>query len=238
MTISRRICLLAAAVFAHLTTPATAAGPETLPLLEARYVARDFVPDGQLQEPGWKEAVPLPLERETRDGRIRPELSTPCRALWSDRFLYLGYECPFTELTDFGTAQPGERIQSPSALWDRDVVEFFVAPDPQRLDRYTEYEWAPNNEALDLRIRKPDSDFAWSSGMEWKVRVDRERKVWTCEVRIPLTALADHLPADGTRWRANFYRIDRANRAFLASNPTLNGSFHTPERFGWLVFRR
>ncbi len=207
-------------------------------VLQAHYLSRDFVPDGQLQEEEWSKAVPLHLEQEARDGRARPELSTRCRALWSDRFLYLGYECPFTELTDFGPAQPGERIQSPSALWDRDVVELFVAPDPQRLDWYTEYEWAPNNEALDLRIRKPDFDFAWSSGMEWQVRVDRERRIWTCEVRIPLTSLAEQAPVEGTRWRANLYRIDRANRAFLASNPTLNGNFHTSERFGWLVFRR
>lgn len=207
-------------------------------VLQAHHLSRDFVPDGQLQEEEWGQAIPLHLEQESRDGRVRPELSTRCRALWSDRFLYLGYECPFTELTDFGPAQSGERIQSPSALWDRDVVELFVAPDPQRLDWYTEYEWAPNNEALDLRIRKPDFDFAWSSGMEWQVRVDRERRVWICEARIPLTALAEQAPVEGTRWRANLYRIDRANRAFLASHPTLNGSFHTAERFGWLVFRR
>ena len=209
-----------------------------LTVLEARQITRDFAPDGRLEEPEWQGAVPFHLEQESRDGRARPELSTPVRALWSDRFLYLAYECPFTELTDYGEAQPGERIQPPSALWDRDVVELFVAPDPARLDRYTEYEWAPNNEALDLRIQKPDSDFAWSSGMEWKVRVDRDRRLWICEARIPLSALDERPPVEGTRWRVNLYRIDRAQRAFLASNPTLNGSFHTTDRFGWLVFRR
>jgi hypothetical protein len=105
-----------------------------------------------------------------------------------------------------------------------------------KLTRYTEYEWAPNNEALDLRIRRPDFDFGWSSGMEWQVRVDAKRKVWTCEVRIPLTALDDKPPVAGTRWRANLYRIDRTHKAFLASNPVLSGSFHTPDRFGWLEF--
>ena len=72
--------------------------------------------------------------------------------------------------------------------------------------------------------------------MEWKVRVDVRRKVWTCEVRIPLAALSETKPSAGTRWRANLYRIDRAHQAFLASNPVLNGSFHTPNRFGWLEF--
>lgn len=204
--------------------------------VRANRIARDFKPDGRLREREWSRAVPFRLEQEAVDGRARPEISTTCRVLWSDRFLYLAYECPFTEITDFGKARSGERVSKEGSLWDKDVVEFFCAPDPSQLNHYTEYEWAPNNEALDLRLRRPESDFAWSSGMEWQVRVDRGRKVWTSEVRIPLSALSETAPTVGTRWRANLYRIDRAHRAFLASNPLLSGSFHTPERFGWLEF--
>ena len=204
--------------------------------VRAHRIARDFKPDGRLREREWSRATPFRLEQEAVDGRARPEISTTCRVLWSNRFLYLAYECPFTELTDFGKARSGERVSKEGSLWDKDVVEFFCAPDPSQLNHYTEYEWAPNNEALDLRLRRPESDFAWSSGMEWQVRVDRGRKVWTSEVRIPLSALSETAPKVGTRWRANLYRIDRAHRAFLASNPLLSGSFHTPERFGWLEF--
>ena len=204
--------------------------------VRAHRITRDFKPDGRLREREWSRATPFHLEQEAVDGRARPEISTTCRVLWSDRFLYLAYECPFTELTDFGKARSGERVSKEGSLWDKDVVEFFCAPDPSQLNHYTEYEWAPNNEALDLRLRRPESDFAWSSKMEWQVRVDRGRKVWTSEVRIPLSALSEATPKVGTRWRANLYRIDRAHRAFLASNPLLSGSFHTPERFGWLEF--
>lgn len=204
--------------------------------LKAKHIARDFAPDGILSEPEWAQATPFRLEQEAVDGRARPEISTLCRVLWSDRYLYLSYESPFTELTDFGPARPGERVGKGGSLWDKDVVELFVAPDPSKLTHYTEYEWAPNDEALDLRLKRPESDFAWSSGMQWKVRVDTAKKVWTTEVRIPLAAFGDTLPQAGTRWRANLYRIDRAHQAFLASNPVLNGSFHTPDRFGWLEF--
>ena len=44
------------------------------------------------------------------------------------------------------------------------------------------------------------------------------------------------LAEPGARWKLNLYRCDRANNAFVAWNPTLRGSFHTPERFGVLVF--
>jgi hypothetical protein len=55
-------------------------------------------------------------------------------------------------------------------------------------------------------------------------------------MRIPLDMLASQKPRVGDEWRLNLYRCDRAQNAFLAWNPTLTGSFHTPERFGILRF--
>jgi hypothetical protein len=55
-------------------------------------------------------------------------------------------------------------------------------------------------------------------------------------MKIPLRALSNVPAGPGVKWRANFYRIDRAKGAFIAANPTLNGSFHTPSRFAWLEF--
>ena len=71
-----------------------------------------------------------------------------------------------------------------------------------------------------------------------QVKVDEGAKVWTTVMRIPLKALSAEPVREGTRWRANFYRIDRAQRAFLAFNPALAGSFHTPARFGWMEFTK
>ena len=204
--------------------------------LRAPHLRRDFKPDARLDKPEWKAAPVMMLEQETVGGAVISEVATTCRALWSDKFLYLSYQCPFTQLDDYGKPGKTERIKSPQALWDKDVVELFVAPDTEHLGEYTEYEWAPNGEALDLRIRRPTSDFSWSSGMEWKVRVDPKRHEWVCEVRIPLAALSALPPGAGTKWRVNLYRIDRAHRAFLAMNPTLTGTFHAADRFGWLEF--
>ena len=120
-------------------------------------------------------------------------LTTPVRCVWSDRFLYLGYESPFTTLTDFGPAEPGERVRKEGSLWDKDVVEFFCGSDTNRLRHYTEYEWAPNSEALDLRLRDGAPDFAWSSGMEWKAKLDQSR------IRLDLLPL--HFPARHSRRR-------------------------------------
>lgn len=203
-----------------------------LPVMRAARTAADFVPDGKLDDPAWAAAQPVRMDQQSHDAAARPELSTTVRALWSSEFLYLAYEAPFTHLTTFGAPQHEERI----GLWDRDVVEAFIGTDPAVPGKYTEYEWAPNGEQLDLTVAPDKKDFAWSSGMQSAVSVDETAKVWRAEIRIPLKSLADTAPAAGTRWRINLYRHDAAAKAGLAFSPTLRGTFHTPQRFGWLEF--
>jgi hypothetical protein len=167
-------------------------------------------------------------------------MATAVRLLWSDQYLYLGYECPYTKLTTFEPPQFEKKRFSATdlnvSLWDRDVVEAFIGSDLQNIRHYTEYEVAPTNEKLDLTLILPKHDFVWSSHFQSAVIVDKKAKVWRCEMRIPLAALSDSRPAPGAHWRLNLYRCDRANKASLAWNPTLTGSFHEPERFGVLEF--
>ena len=201
-----------------------------LPVMKATQIARDFAPDGRLDEPAWQRAAPVRLEYQSNDASARPDLSTTVRALWSHDFLYLGYECPFTKLSVFTPAQKEERV----GLWENDVVEAFIGSELDQPARYTEYEWAPNGEWLDLSCDPANKDFGWNSGMESAASVDEAARVWRIEVRIPMRALAAAAPQSGARWRINLYRHDTANRGFFAFSPTLTGTFHTPARFGWL----
>jgi len=211
-----------------------------LPALAAVRIENDFEPDGSLSNPAWQTAQPARMDYQSSDYKVQAEVSTAVRALWSEQFLYLGYECPFTKLTVFEPAQMDkERFggEKGTSLWDRDVVEAFIGADAKNLMHYTEYEVAPTNEKLDLTLTRPESDFAWSSHFQTQVKIDRDKNVWTCEMRIPLTALADSKPTRGERWRINFYRCDRAHNAFLAWSPTLSDTFHRPEKFGILEFK-
>lgn len=204
-----------------------------LPALKARHMSRDFVPDGILNEPEWAQCQPARLEYQSHDSSAKPHLSTPVRALWSEQYLYLSYESPYSQLSVFSPTQSAERI----GLWDNDVVEAFIASDHEHPNRYTEYEWAPTGEQLDLDVELPvKKDFAWQSGAESAVIVDDTARVWRVEVRIPWSALGGNGPRTGDAWRANFFRHDRHDRAGLAFSPTLRGTFHAPERFGWLEF--
>ena len=176
------------------------------------------------------------MEYESGAGKARPASATLVRALYSPQHLYIRFDAKFDELTTFEPPRTTER----PGLWDRDVVEAFIAPNSANIRTYYEFEVAPTNEKLDLVLSPETSDFgerlAWNSGFESFSKVDESTKVWTCVMRIPLQALASEMPQPGTKWRANFYRIDRAQRGFLAWNPTLTRTYHTPERFGWLEF--
>jgi hypothetical protein len=211
-----------------------------VPVAKARRTSVDFEPDGDLSKTIWQTAAPVIVETQSADGKIRPELATAVRCLWSDKYLYLSYRCPYTKLTTFKDAPSKPKraeLDTPGAsLWDRDVVEAFVGSDLGNPKHYGEFEVAPTNERLDVELRLPDKDFAWTSGFNSAVRIDKAARTWDCEMRIPLSALSATKPTVGARWRLNLYRGDRANKSSLAWRCTLHGTFHAPERFGYLEF--
>ena len=203
------------------------------PRLRAARIAEDYVPDAQLGKPGWNLAQPVHLERGTKDASARPDLSTLVRARWSDRFLYLWFECPYTQLTEF---RPPSFEKKRMGLWERDVVEAFIGASADPVNRYKEFQVAPTGERLDLALALPERDFEWTSGFEAAVQVDAPHRKWYAEWRIPLSAISPERPQPGDLWRINLLRCDYANQAFLAWNPSLSGTFHVPERFGLLEF--
>jgi hypothetical protein len=204
-----------------------------LPTLTAPRAEGALQINGRLDEPSWALSRPVHLEYLLHDGSARPELGTTVRATWSDEFLYLGYECPFTELTVF---EPADLKTERFGLWERDVVEAFIGSDAGNGWHYYEFEVSPNGERLDLELGGTTKDLEWNSGFEAAVRTDGEKKVWTTELRIPLRSMSGDRPARGTQWRLNLYRHDRAHNAFLAWSPTATATAHMPERFGYLEF--
>jgi hypothetical protein len=128
-------------------------------------------------------------------------------------------------------------------LWDRDVCEIFVAPDPAHPERYFEFEAAPTGEWVDLGLvvtstgRETDWDF--NSGMEAAARI--EPKSVKIGIRIPWSD-AIPKPAKGDVWRVNVFRCvgPEAPERYLAWRPTHapEPNYHVPEAFGTLRFDR
>src|SRR5215467_6910679 len=236
-------CLIAVATFAASFARQAASAPEqaysSSVQAEAKHSSVDFVPDGDLTKPSWKHAKWLEFDNDSSGKSHYPEAATRVASLWTETHIYFAYSCRYDSLNTYEGEDPKpERWQ----LWERDVVEVFLNPQPERENHYFEFEVAPNNQWIDLEIDKtkdPFNDASWNSGFAHATRIDTERHIWTAEMRIPLAAMNVKDPRPGAQWRVNFFRAagkggdDR--RKFLAWSIIPEGkTFHVPTRFGIL----
>jgi len=207
----------------------------------ARYSVTDFVPDGNLSKKVWKNASWIEFTHDATGKIENPAVLTRVAAVWSDRYVYFAFSAHYDSLNTY----EGEDITKERwELWNRDVVEVFLNPQPARMTHYYEFEVAPNNQWIDLEIEKkknPFNDAAWNSGFEHATRIDAKHRVWFTEMRIPLSALGVDAIHKSDLWRVNFFRAAGQggddHRVFLAWSPIpQGGTFHVPNRFGVLRF--
>jgi alpha-galactosidase len=210
-------------------------------VLNSQHIARDFVPDGDLGKGVWRLVPRAAFDRNYTGERRYPELKTEIASLWSNNYVYLAFWCKYSQINVYkGEDAAKERWE----LWERDVIEVFLNPEPDKVNHYYEFEVAPNNQWLDLEIdldKKPFNDAGWNSGFEHAARVDEKRHLWTCEMRIPVSAMKTRVTAN-SQWRGNFYRAEGIGpdeqRSLMAWSTVVAKAeaFHNPSRFGIIRF--
>jgi len=162
---------------------------------------------------------------------------TEVRSRWTKTHLYLLYICPYTELTL--KADPTTSAETPR-LWNWDVGEVFIGPDRGPITQYKELQVSPQGEWVDLDIDREHpkelGGMGWNSGFSVKARIDKEKKIWYGEMRIPFAAIDDQAAEKARTFRIGIYRIAGAgeNRQYYAWRPTAQKSFHVPQAFGTL----
>jgi len=209
----------------------------------SKFTNQDFVPDGNLAKPAWRVASWVEVVRDPFTGAKLPQAATEIASLWTPNYVYFAFRCKYTTLNLYEGKDPSKDFWT---LWDRDVVEVFLNPQPEHMKHYYEFEVAPNNLWIDLEIdlaKDPFNDPKWDSGFEHATHVDAENHVWTCEMRIPVAGLKGTKPLEtDTEWRINFFRADGPGnddqRRFLSWSPVRNDthSFHSPWSFGLIKF--
>jgi len=201
----------------------------------AQYVDQRVALDAAYPSKVWSTTPPAVFSADWQ-GKNPDELrETTVRALWSQEELYLRFECRYRDLYVFADSDPdGRRDQ----LWDRDVVEAFLQPDPSRDHYYKEFEVAPNSMWIDLDIF-PGGRSDLKSGMKRSVYLDRQAHSWNAELAIPMKSLTERFDPEAT-WRVNFYRVEgqAEPRTYLAWQPTNTPqpNFHVPSAFGRMKF--
>jgi alpha-galactosidase len=183
----------------------------------------------------WQSAKPVSFDADWQGKNADPRCQTEVRLLWAPEFLYLKFVARYRLITVFDDADSNGRCDK---LWDRDVVEVFLQPDPTQLRRYKEFEVSPNGFWIDLEIANASLQHL-QSGLQRRVRIDKAKKTWIAELAIPMNSLVQQF--DPTfAWRVNFFRVEGpAEPRFYSSwqpTETPQPNFHIPERFGCLRF--
>ena len=93
--------------------------------------------------------------------------------------------------------------------------------------------------AIDRDNPKGQGGMGWNSGYTVKARIDRDRKIWYGEMRIPIAAIDERTtPIRGRAFRVGFFRIAGVtDKQHYAWRPTGRTSFHVPAAFGQLILR-
>jgi len=201
----------------------------------ASYVASEISLNAEHPATEWRTALPVVFCSDWQGKNPDEQRETEVRALWSAQTLYLRFACRYRELFVFADSDSNGRRNH---LWDRDVAEAFLQPDPAREHYYREFEVSPNGMWIDLDIF-PGGLADLKSGMKRSVFLDDKQQRWAAELAIPMNALTPNFDPRAC-WRANFYRVEgkKEPRTYLAWRPTNTSepNFHVPAAFGRLRF--
>ena len=183
----------------------------------------------------WRNAKPVIFNTDWQGKNTDPRRQTEVRLLWTPAFLYLKFVASYRLITVFEDANSNGRRDK---LWDRDVAEAFLQPDPGQLRHYMEFEVSPNGFWIDLEIANGALQHL-QSGLQRRVNIDKAAKTWSAELAIPMKSLTQHFDPASV-WRVNFFRVEGATepRFYSSWQPTNTPqpNFHVPERFGFLRF--
>jgi len=187
----------------------------------------------------WAKGVTLPPFL-LADGSGPAHQQTVTRLCYNDDALFVHFDAIDDHIW-------GTYTQRDEAIYDEEVVEIFIAPGTETPVKYYEFEVSPNGVLLDVYVNNPNTeredialDFGWDCpGLRWGALRDDAANRWQVFYAIPWRSIGatDTLP---TRWRANFYRIDRPDNGtpeFSCWSPTMTvpANFHQPAHFGLLT---
>jgi len=180
--------------------------------------------DGKLDDPVWRTASKLSLDYTA----LGEEASQPTEVYLAhdDGSLYIAYRCSERGMGDIKAAI----TERDGPVFLDDSAEVFLDVAGASKDYY---HFAVNALGTKFDARGSDSKF----NPDWQAAASRETDAWTVEMAIPFSAMKITAPSTGASWRANFCRNRSANAENMCWSPTY-GSFHTPIRFGKIVFER
>lgn len=198
-----------------------------------KHIDEDF-PISGINEISWAKAEDIAVDKYWSGIGAPFGRHLKTRILWSETALYVRFEANQDE--PLVISEKPKLSSKTNGLWDRDVCEIFLAPNPEQFRRYFEFEVAPTGEWIDLGIHqmpdKRETDWDYSSGMQTFAKIE-DNKIWLA-MKIEWNAFG-RTPKNGEKWKGNIFRCvgSGETRGYLAWQPTLTEvpGFHVPEKF-------
>ncbi|HJU93414.1 MAG TPA: carbohydrate-binding family 9-like protein [Pyrinomonadaceae bacterium] len=204
----------------------------------ARFVERP-ISESDFENQIWRECQAIQIKHYWSGEPAPASRHAEARICWSDEALHVRFLGAQQEPLVVSADPVIDR--KTLGLWDRDVCEIFLAPDPENSWRYFEFEAAPTGEWVDLGItltpteRETDWDFA--SGFTTAAKVENDQLF--VGMRIPWSEALPK-PQSQEVWGVNLFRCvgPEAPDRYLAWRPTRTPepNFHVAEAFGSLRF--
>jgi hypothetical protein len=203
------------------------------------HIKTDLAPS-EFDDPAWSRAEKTLIDRYWSGEKAPDKRRFEARLLWSESALYVRFEAAQHEpLVVSGEPDLTQKVRG---LWDRDVCEIFIAPDPSARNKYYEFEVAPTGEWIDLAIEitpeKRITDREYASGMQAAAKIVTNKII--ALIKVPFRALGS-TPKSGDVWLGNLFRCvgEGSTRGYLAWQPTRTSepSFHVPQVFGEFEFK-
>ncbi len=213
--------------------------PDSANVIESTYAAKDWNPAADPNSAEWSGITGIEARKSffDEDAALPP---TEVRSRWSQKNLYLLFICPYQKLN----LKPNPVTSAETnQLWNWDVAEAFIGSDYLRTSRYKEFQVSPQGEYVDLDIDRDhpreQKGVEWQSGFSVAAQIDRNKKNWYAEMKIPFDSLDIKSPKPGNELRIGLYRIEGAepNRIYVTWRPTGATTFHVPGAFGSLVLK-
>lgn len=188
----------------------------------------------------WQRCQPITIDHLWSGEPAPIERHAEARICWSDAALHVRFVGNQHEPLIVAPEPIVDR--KTLGLWDRDVCEIFIAPNPENPSHYFEFEAAPTGEWVDLGIVLASegrlTDWDYRSGMSVSATVEETRIIVT--MSIPWSGSIPK-PKPQDVWLVNLFRCvgPEAPDRYLAWHPTRTPepAFHVSEAFGPLVFR-
>ncbi|MEZ5347102.1 MAG: carbohydrate-binding family 9-like protein [Pyrinomonadaceae bacterium] len=206
--------------------------------LNIQFIDADF-DISETENASWSLSADILIDKYWSGESAPRERQSRVKLLWSDNALYVRFKC--SQFEPLVISEDPDPTKKTKGLWDRDVCEIFIAPDPVFVDHYFEFEAAPTGEWIDLEIEKTGSkrstSFDYNSGMTSAAQISGNEII--IAMKLPFAALSK-VPVNGDAWRGNLFRIigEGSTRGYLAWCPTETAvpDFHVPGKFGKFHF--